>query len=110
LCTPCDEGGIYVFGFGREDVLFEPLLELQIVSNTAQERHWRMRMGVDQAWHDQGVRAILPQPRAVLVGEASCRADRYDAVVAYRHCSVFDYAALGVYGYDVASGVEIINR
>ena len=48
----------HVLGLGGEDELLQPVLQLQIVGDAAEEAHRGMRVGVDQPGREYGVRTV----------------------------------------------------
>ena len=98
-----------VLGFRREDVLFEPVLEPHVVRDSPEQRHGGVRVGVDQARRQDGVRTVQALLGLEALVDFGLRADAHDAVAANGHGAVLNHAALRVFGDDVASAPDPVG-
>ncbi len=100
----------HVLGFGRPDVLSEPLHQRQIVGQAAHQRHGRMRVQIDQA-RDQCVRGELGV-RAGDIGAAGLLGwhHRDDAPVAHYHCMVLEEQAGRLHRDHIARADDAVGR
>ncbi len=74
LAAHAHEFGVERFGFHGEDVVVEPVHQLFVVGQAAEERHWGVGVAVDEAGHEQAAGALgFSNPRILssdLVGWA----------------------------------------
>ena len=108
--SPQDEIGRYVLGFGRKDEFVEPVLHHHVVGDAAEQRHGGVGMGVDQAGHQDGIRAVDMLPGLKLFFDVGALADAHDALAANGDGAVVDQIAPRVHGDDVAGGVDGVGR
>ena len=83
--------------------MFEPVLQLQVVGDAAEQRHGGVRVGVDQAGREDGVGTVEALRGLEARVDFGLGADGHDAVAADGHGAVLDDAVLRVLGDDVAA-------
>ena len=107
--TPADEFAINVFGFGWKNVLRQPVLQVHVVGDATEKRHGRVRVGVDKAGREDGIGAVEPARRAIASVDIDLGSDVYNMIARHRDGSIFDHAALGVHGDDVAAAPDGVD-
>ncbi len=78
--------------FGREDVVLQPVHERQIVREPAEHHHRRVRVRVDQPWHDHGARGVDRIAPRVPRCDGIARIHRDDVAAVDRHRALLDHA------------------
>jgi hypothetical protein len=98
-----DEVGTDELALDRHHVTEEPDIEAQVVGHASQQRHWRMRVCVDKARHDNPPRTVDRLARFVLF---PCTADPDDLVPADRNRPGRMHGVVVVHGQDVCVGEQ----
>ena len=106
--SPGDEIFGDVARFRRKDVLVQPVVEGEIVGDSAKEAHCGVGVAVDQAWQYERAVRIDRLCRIVLGFEFRARADGHNRIAANGHGAVVDHAALSVHGDYRAAGYQQI--
>src|SRR4029077_13593708 len=88
--------------FGGKNVLVEPLVEREIVGDTAEEAHSGVSVAIDQARHDDGGVRVDYLWRLVLRLDLDRFSNRRDGIAANCNGTVIDDATLRVHGDDGA--------
>jgi hypothetical protein len=87
-------------GFGRKNVLLQPVHQREIVGEAPEQHHRRMRVRVDQPWHDHAAAGVEGVGRGVGCGDR-VRPIHGDNVASIdRDCAAVDDAARRVFGDD----------
>ena len=79
--------------FAREDIVLEPVLQIEVVRVAAQQVHRQVRMAVDEAWHQDHAGGVNDLLRLLLgrffghIGDLSVR-DADERVLPERHLLV----------------------
>ena len=87
----------------------EPILQVQIVGDAAQQRHGGVGVGIDQTRHQDGVGAIQTVAGLKLLFDIRALADADDAFATDRDGAIVDEAMLRVHGDDVTRGVDPVG-
>ena len=108
--APADEIGRDVLLLGGENVFLEPILQTQIVGDSAEQRHRRVAVGVDEAGRDEIVGPVDTLFRLKALFDLRPDAHAHYAIAADRDGAVLDEPPLRVHGDDVAGGDDVVRR
>ncbi len=100
----------HILGFRGEDEFIEPVLQLHVVGDAAKQRHGGVGVRVDQARHQDVVRAVEMHARLKLFLDVGALADAHDALAANGHCSVINQVVMRVHSHHVAGSVDRVGR
>ena len=104
------KSGVTFLASAGKDEFVQPVLHLHVVGDAAEQRHGGVGVGVDQARHQDGVRAVEVLAGLKLLLDVGALADANDALAANGDRAVVDQVALRVHGDDVAGGVDGVGR
>ena len=108
--APADEVGRYVLGLGGEDELVQPVLQIPVVGDAAEQRHGGVRVGIDEAGRQDGVGAVDALLRLEARVDGRLGPDSHDALAANGDGAVLDDAVLRVLGDEIAAAPDPIDR
>ncbi len=100
----------HVLGFRGEDKFVEPVLQLHVVGDAAEQRHGCVGVRVDQPRHQDVVRAVDMHARLKLFLDVGALAHSHDALAANSHRAVVNQVAMRIHGNHVARGINRIGR
>ncbi len=96
-------------GFGRPDVVIQPIHQRQIVGQAAQQRHGGVGVGVDETG-DQRMFAALDDLVGLVAGAGlTLRKDVENPAILYGNAVVFEHDAVGLHGDDPTRVDEAVD-
>ncbi len=107
--SPGDEILGYVASFGGENVFLEPVVEREVVGDSAEQAHRGVRVAVDQAGENEGAARVDDFCGVELRFDFGPRTHRNDRIASNGNGAVFDDPLLGVHCDDGAAGDENIG-